>query len=63
LKVEGTVYEVDPDMAGETVVLLWGLFDEQLFVEFEGQNYGPYYQRWLGKTEQGDKWRFWSSLA
>ncbi len=42
LSVEGTVYEVDPDMAGETVVLLWGLFDEQLFVEFEGQNYGPY---------------------
>ncbi len=20
-------------------------------------------QRWLGKTGQGDKWRFWSSLA
>jgi hypothetical protein len=25
------------------VVLLWGLFDEQLFVEFEGERTGPYY--------------------
>jgi len=43
LTIEGTAYEVEPDMAGETVVLLWGLFDEQLFVEFEGDRTGPYY--------------------
>jgi len=43
LTIDGTAYEVEPDMAGETVVLLWGLFDEQLFVEFEGERTGPYY--------------------
>jgi hypothetical protein len=43
LTIDGTAYEVEPDMAGETVVLLWGLFDEQLFVEFEGERSGPYY--------------------
>lgn len=38
----GTVYEVDPGLAGETVVLLWGLYDSDLYVEFEGQRSGPY---------------------
>lgn len=38
---DGTVYEVEPDMAGETVILQWGLFDELLVVvsplgDFEG---------------------------
>ena len=27
ITVEGVVYEVDPELAGETVVLWWGLFD------------------------------------
>ena len=27
--VEGTAYEVEPDLAGETVLLLWGLFDSE----------------------------------
>ena len=40
--VGGTVYEVDPGLAGETVVLLWGLYDSDLYVEFEGQRSGPY---------------------
>jgi hypothetical protein len=35
-------YEVDPDLAGETVVLWWGLFDNELYVEKEGTRYGPY---------------------
>jgi transposase-like protein len=39
----GTVYEVEPDMAGEFVVLLWGLFDDQMVVEFDGEKFGPYY--------------------
>ena len=39
----GTAYEVEPDMAGETVILLWGLFDDEMFVEFDGEKYGPYY--------------------
>lgn len=38
--IDDTAWEVEPDMAGETVILLWGLFDEEMYVEFTG---GPYY--------------------
>jgi hypothetical protein len=41
--IEGTTFEVEPDMAGESVVLLWGLFDNELYAEFDGERYGPYY--------------------
>ena len=40
--IGGTAYEVEPDMAGETVVLLWGLFDDEMYVEFNGEKFGPY---------------------
>ena len=40
---DGTVWEVEPDMAGETVTLLWGLFDDEIFAEFAGETWGPYY--------------------
>ncbi|MEO0852885.1 MAG: IS481 family transposase, partial [Cyanobacteria bacterium J06648_11] len=40
--VEGAIYEVEPDLAGETVVLWWGLFDNELFVEHGEQRYGPF---------------------
>lgn len=43
IMVEGTAYEVDPELAGEHVLLLWGLFDNELHVEFEGNRTGPYY--------------------
>ena len=36
ISIDGTAYEVDPAMAGETVILLWGLFDSELYIEFEG---------------------------
>jgi hypothetical protein len=42
VSVQGVAYEVEPDLAGETVVLWWGLFDNELYVEKEGQRYGPY---------------------
>jgi hypothetical protein len=42
VSVDGTEYEVDPDLAGETVILWWGLFDQELFVEHGGKRYGPY---------------------
>jgi hypothetical protein len=32
----------DPDLAGETVTLWWGLFDQELFVEHDGKRFGPY---------------------
>jgi hypothetical protein len=30
-------------MAGETVVLLWGLFDDEMYVEFDAEKFGPYH--------------------
>jgi hypothetical protein len=42
VNIEGIAYEVDPDLAGETVVLWWGLFDSELFIEFGEKRYGPY---------------------
>jgi hypothetical protein len=41
--VDGTSFEVEPDMAGEFVVLLWGLFDNELYAELNGERFGPYY--------------------
>ena len=43
ITVGGTEYEVLPDMAGESVILLWGLFDNELYVEFGDERHGPYY--------------------
>lgn len=42
ITVEGVAYEVDPDLAGEDVVLWWGLFDQELYVEHGDRRYGPY---------------------
>lgn len=42
LSIDGTKYEVEPDMAGESVILLWGLFDDELYVEYDGERFGPY---------------------
>jgi hypothetical protein len=43
LSVEGTQYEMDPELAGETVMLWWGLFDSELYVEHREKRYGPYH--------------------
>ncbi|MDJ1185875.1 IS481 family transposase [Roseofilum sp. BLCC_M143] len=40
--VDGVAYEVEPDLAGETVVLWWGLFDNELYVEKGSEKFGPY---------------------
>lgn len=40
ITIDGTAWEVEPDMAGETVILLWGLFDEEMYVEFTGETWG-----------------------
>lgn len=42
VSIAGVAYEVDPDLAGSTVVLWWGLFDNELYVESGNQRYGPY---------------------
>ena len=41
--VQGSNYEVEPDMAGEHVLLLCGLFDSELYVKYESVRTGPYY--------------------
>lgn len=43
VSVDGTAYEVAPELAGESVVLLLGLFDAELYVEFDGEKFGPFY--------------------
>jgi hypothetical protein len=42
IHIGSTEYEVDPDLAGETVILWWGLFDTELYVEHGEHRYGPY---------------------
>ncbi len=40
ITVEGVAYEVEPDLAGEKVILWWGLFDNELYVEHQDCRYG-----------------------
>jgi hypothetical protein len=40
--VDGVAYEVEPDLAGEKVILWWGLFDSELYVEYQETRHGPY---------------------
>jgi hypothetical protein len=42
VQVGGAYYEVDPDLAGEEVLLWWGLFDHDLFVEWNDRRFGPF---------------------
>lgn len=42
VSVAGVRYEIDPDLAGETVTLWLGLYDDYLFVEHGERRYGPY---------------------
>jgi hypothetical protein len=42
LTVAGVTYEVDAELAGETVVVWWGLFDQELWVEHDEERCGPF---------------------
>ena len=42
ISIQGARYEVDGDLAGEGVILWWGLFDHELFVEWRDKRFGPY---------------------
>jgi hypothetical protein len=42
LTVAGVTYELDAELAGETVVVWWGLFDQELWVEHGGERCGPF---------------------
>ena len=43
ISIDGTQYEVEPEMAGDWVILLWGLFDDELHVEYNGEKFGPFH--------------------
>ncbi len=43
LTVAAVSYEVDAELAGETVVVWWGLFDQELWVEHGEERFGPYH--------------------
>jgi hypothetical protein len=43
LTVAGVAYEVDAELAGETVVVWWGLFDQELWVARDEERFGPYH--------------------
>jgi hypothetical protein len=42
LTVAGVTYEVDAEFAGDTVVVWWGLFDQELWVERGDERSGPF---------------------
>lgn len=43
ITLEGVRYQLTEDMAGERIMVLFGLFDNELYVEFQGQKHGPFY--------------------
>jgi hypothetical protein len=43
VSIEGAAYAVSPDLVGETVVLWWGIFDHELYIEHSERRYGPYH--------------------
>ncbi len=42
ISVNGIAYEVDPNLAGQEVIMWWGVFDNELYVELGDQRFGPY---------------------
>lgn len=43
VSIDGVQYQLSTDMAGLEVILLHGVFDHELHVEFEGETRGPFY--------------------
>jgi hypothetical protein len=43
INVDGVSYRVDSDLAGQEVILWWGLFDAELFIEHGEEKYGPFH--------------------
>ena len=43
ITLEGVRYQLLGEMAGEKVMVLFGLFDNELYVEFKEQKHGPFY--------------------
>jgi len=43
ITLNGVRYQLTGEMAGEKVMILLGLFDNELYVEFQGQKHGAFY--------------------
>lgn len=41
--INGVKYQLSNELAGLSVTLLWGIFDNELRIEHEGKHYGPFY--------------------
>jgi hypothetical protein len=41
--LNGVRYQLIGEMAGEKVMILLGLFDNEIYVEFQEQKHGPFY--------------------
>lgn len=41
--IDGIRYQLSHDMAGQDITLLWGVFDNELYVEFNDEKQGPFY--------------------
>jgi hypothetical protein len=42
IKISGVTYKVAHELADQKVILWWGLFDDELFIEHHDKRYGPY---------------------
>jgi len=43
ITLNGVRYQLAGDMAGDKVIVLFGLFDNEIYVEFKGTQHGPFY--------------------
>ena len=43
ISVDGVNYQVNPELSDQDVILWWGIFDTELFVEFGEKRFGPYH--------------------
>jgi hypothetical protein len=41
--IDGIRYQLSHEMAGQEVTLLWELFDNELYIEFNNEKHGPFY--------------------
>jgi hypothetical protein len=41
--IDGIRYQLSHEMAGQDITLLWGVFDDELYVEFNNEKQGPFY--------------------
>lgn len=43
ITLDGISYQLCGEMAGETVIVQFGLFDQEIYIEFGGEKKGPFY--------------------